>query len=378
MNEEGSVIETGVDKLVNIVKERGRIALSDAARELGVSGEVIHEWVDFLEEEGIISVEYNLTKPFLVDRKLTKKEVEEKAKEFTGKKSIFIRKAQVSLSFIEKQSEDLRNLKKEFDDLKGELGIELDNARGELSELEKFQQLKQELKKEIEDQKDKTKTTIEDFISHVSREQKKYSELVEEIKKEKSELEREKKDAKSVEESEKILKSRLEDLKKTIGLMGKRISSDDLAIKNSEGHITRLNMIIEEIKKHVEEEKGNIEPMTKKSEELEKKMKQLESGIIKKISQKGPDAGQASKKMKNFFEKKLVFVNLIEKVNKDRDDLEKELIDLIKKAKSFQLSAKSADVGKQMTELEKKFNELDKKKGSFEQELNHLNSFFRK
>ena len=71
-----SLIETGVDKLVNLVKERGRIALADAAKELGVSATVIQEWVDFLEEEGIISVEYKMTKPYLVERKLTKKEVE--------------------------------------------------------------------------------------------------------------------------------------------------------------------------------------------------------------------------------------------------------------------------------------------------------------
>ena len=80
MEIESSIIETGVDKLVNLIKERGRVALQDAAKELGVSTTVIQEWVDFLEEEGIISVEYKLTKPYLVDRKLTKKEVEAKAK----------------------------------------------------------------------------------------------------------------------------------------------------------------------------------------------------------------------------------------------------------------------------------------------------------
>ena len=45
------VIETGVDKLVKLVKERGRIAMSDATKELGVNTAVIQEWVDFLEEE---------------------------------------------------------------------------------------------------------------------------------------------------------------------------------------------------------------------------------------------------------------------------------------------------------------------------------------
>src|SRR3989338_5754464 len=106
MDLQGSVIETGVDKLVNLVKQRGRIALADAAIELGVSTTVIQEWVDFLEEEGIISVEYKLTKPFLVERKLTKKEVDEKAKEFSNKKDVFVRKAEVSLSFLKKEEDE--------------------------------------------------------------------------------------------------------------------------------------------------------------------------------------------------------------------------------------------------------------------------------
>ena len=107
---EGNIIETGVDKLVNLVKERGKIAMADAAKELGVSTIVIQEWVDFLEEEEIISVEYRLTKPYLVERKLTKKEVEKKAKEFSSKKDVFVRKAEVGLNFLEKQAGDLKKV----------------------------------------------------------------------------------------------------------------------------------------------------------------------------------------------------------------------------------------------------------------------------
>jgi len=68
-----SMIETGVDKLVNIVNTRGKIAAQDAAKELGVSTTIVLEWADFLEEEGIISIDYKFTKPFLVARKLGKK-----------------------------------------------------------------------------------------------------------------------------------------------------------------------------------------------------------------------------------------------------------------------------------------------------------------
>ena len=377
---ESSIIETGVDKLVHIVRERGKIALADAAKELGVSPTVIQEWVDFLEEEGIISVEYKLTKPFLVDRKLTQKEVEVKAKEFTNKKDVFVRKAEVNLSFLEKQAEELKKVKSAFDNVKNELGLKLDTVRSELSELEKYQQLKEELQKQVIEQKSNTKLKIDDLTKQVLREQKKYKELVSDIKKEKDELAKERAEARSIEESEKILNEKLLDLKAMIRLIEKKILNEDTSIKNSELHIERLSQLIEEIKQSVENEKSSISPLMEQSEELEKKMEELQDKIIKKISQNPKneyEIKEMTRKIKDFFDKKFVIVNLVDKVNKDRDDLEKSLIELIKKAKSFQLTTKQANMGNDMVDLEKKFNEVDKKKEMFEDELKKLTSLFK-
>ncbi len=37
-----SIIETGVDKLVKLVKERARISMEDAAKELGISERTLY------------------------------------------------------------------------------------------------------------------------------------------------------------------------------------------------------------------------------------------------------------------------------------------------------------------------------------------------
>ncbi|MBI2657306.1 hypothetical protein HYX08_01275 [Candidatus Woesearchaeota archaeon] len=381
MDIESSVIETGVDKLVSLVKQRGRIALQDAAKELGVSATVIQEWVDFLEEEGIISVEYKLTKPFLVERKLTKKEVEAKSKEFTSKKDVFVRKAEVSLSFLEKQAEELKKVKTEFDRMKSELGMELDTVRDDLKELERYQQLKEELQRQVEEQKLEAKSKIDELTRQVLREQKKYQELIEDIKKQRDELSKEKSDARSIEESESVLNQKLAELKTMINLIEKKVADEDTAIKNSELHIEKLSLLIEDIKQRVEEEKSVIDPLIEKSKEQEKKVLELQEKIVQKIAQKQKKVSNVkdiTRKVEDFFRKKLAVVNLVDKVNKDRDDLEKSLIELIKKAKSFQLSASKGDVGRQMVELEKKFSEVDNKKAQFESELKEFSTVFRK
>ena len=70
-------------------------------------------------------------------------------------------------------------------------------------------------------------------------------------------------------------------------------------------------------------------------------------------------------------------MSFIEKVNKDGNDLQNELIGLIRKARSFQLSSKSSDLGNEIAGLEKKFKEVDDKKNIFEKEIRKISAFFR-
>src|SRR3989338_2122020 len=151
-----SIIETGVDKLVNLIKERGKISIPDAAKQLGTSTQVVGEWADFLEEEGIISIQHTLTKPYLVERKLTKKEVESKAKEFEGKKDVFVRKAEVTVNFLEKEAGKLNEVKKELD------------------ELHKYEQLKISFDKKVQEQKESAKSKIGELSERILKEHRKY------------------------------------------------------------------------------------------------------------------------------------------------------------------------------------------------------------
>ena len=376
----GSIIETGVDKLVKLVNTKGRIAASDAAKELGVGMSVIMEWTDFLEEEGIINIEYKFTQPYLVARKIAKKDVQEKAKEFSGKKEVFIRKAEVSLSFINRESNKLKTLKEEFDKIKRDLGFDIGNIKNELQELTKYEQLKIDLDKQMEDQKRSSVDKLQEITKQVLREKKKYQYILTEIKKEEEVLERDKVEANSIEESQKLIKDRLNSLKKIIEKVENRVTTEEESVKISENSIQKLVAMAENLKVRVEEEKGLIEPLVEQSTSQAEKIKELQAAIIKKIESKEKKlkgAKSASKKMKEFFKKKLGVMSFIEKVNKDTNDLQNELIALIKKARSFQLSSSSANLGSQIEGLEKKFKEVDTKKNLFERELKKINTFFR-
>lgn len=60
-------LETGVDRLLNLVKEKKKIATHEAIKLLKTTPELMREWVNFLEEEGMIVLEYKFSIQYLID-----------------------------------------------------------------------------------------------------------------------------------------------------------------------------------------------------------------------------------------------------------------------------------------------------------------------
>ena len=59
------IVTTGVDELLNYLREKDKVPMQDAATALDIPVETIQAWVDFLVEEKIIGIEYKFTKPFI-------------------------------------------------------------------------------------------------------------------------------------------------------------------------------------------------------------------------------------------------------------------------------------------------------------------------
>jgi len=168
---------------------------------------------------------------------------------------------------------------------------------------------------------------------------------------------------------------RAEELHSTIEKIEDKLESESKQTKSTERDIERLVGLADAIKKNINDERKEIEPIIKKSKEQEEKIMRIQNEIIDKMSgkeKKVQNLREVSTKVRRFFDEKMKATELIDKINKDREDLESELRGLIKKAKGFQLSAKASDIDKRVIKFEKQFKEIDKKKSIFEQEYKKL------
>jgi len=372
-------IETGIDKLVGIVEKEKKIELSKAAKELGVPEEVVQEWADFLEEEGLLSITYKLSKTYLEERKLSKKEVEKKAKEYNSKKEAFTRKVDTTLKQLEKETAGFEEIKKQYYSLKEEIGDEINQVKDEVQELRHYEDLKKSIDRDILQQKVDYENSLGDIHKRITAEEKRYGKIQEEIAKEAKKISDEAKDMHELKQQEDTLGKRLDALKEIMDGVKTQVSEEDENIKHHEERLKQLKKLADSMEKEIKGKRENeIQPLVESSSKHQEKILKVQDDIVKKIRARKEQiesyetqGEQIAKRFEKFFKKKADTEKIVKDLEKQKADMKADLNDLIKKARAFDLTSKK-DSSKHIKELEKKMNEYDKKHSSFAKRLEDL------
>ncbi|VVB99175.1 Chromosome partition protein Smc [uncultured archaeon] len=133
------LISTGVDQLIRLIKERGKVEIGVAAKELKIPMRTAEDWSHVLEEEGLIAIEYKLTKIFLVWKAPTAEYVAEKAGKLEEKAVETKGNIAVLMSKVQKGGAELEGMQAEIARLSTAAPMtpsEVQKMKAELSDLE--------------------------------------------------------------------------------------------------------------------------------------------------------------------------------------------------------------------------------------------------
>ncbi|MFH1470378.1 MAG: hypothetical protein ABIF01_01395 [Candidatus Micrarchaeota archaeon] len=111
---EDLLISTGVDNLIRLVHDAGRIELKEAAKHLGLSSGSVEEWARVLEEEGLIKLEYQLTKIFLIWVGTSPKDLARKSEQLADKKAELAKDIETMIVRLGARGEELDKIEGEF------------------------------------------------------------------------------------------------------------------------------------------------------------------------------------------------------------------------------------------------------------------------
>jgi len=179
-------ISTGVDGLVKLIREKGKVGLAEAAVELGIPQSVIEEWATVLEKEGVIKIDYLFTKVYLSWSEKGKKEVERKIEEVGQEQMILGREAESQLKRIEKLGSKLDEFKKEFVKVSDVYDSKISGIRHRIEELVNLERQFEEISFRGREVAEKFNNELAKITTQIDGDEKK----IQEIRKMKDELEK--------------------------------------------------------------------------------------------------------------------------------------------------------------------------------------------
>jgi len=156
------LITTGVDALVKLVKQKGKIELEEASNTLNIAPDTLEDWARVLEEEGIIKVQYKLTKIYLLWVQPTVREVEEEKRSFEEEKKGLMEE-------IEKTKAELAPEFKKVEELHESFTGVYDKLYKRLDELEKTLSPVISTKEVSEKRFDESLKKVSDVLSEISK-----------------------------------------------------------------------------------------------------------------------------------------------------------------------------------------------------------------
>ena len=368
-------IRTGVDKLLELVEAKERISMADAAKELSVPKVVIEEWVDFLEEKGIVNVEYKLTTPYIVRKKISPVIINEKKKEFESRKEGFVRKVESTMDYIAKETSGLKGIKEDFDKLKGDIEADIGSVKTELTTLEKYETLKREIDKELLKQHQEFTSEMEKIKLQVLEKEDDYKRLSGQISKEELKLEEELEQADLFKKNESLLVKRLQQIEELAKRMEEGVKGEDGAIEDSRQKVRLLKKLADRMKDQISIRQNELSELIKKSKEQEDRIGLIQMKILEKVLEKKKkltanlsESTGIKMKFEQVFKQKVNLDILMDRINMDFEKLRQELKGLIDEAQVIQLTS-GGNVAAHIAELESKFKLVDKRKAVFEKEV---------
>jgi hypothetical protein len=377
------VISTGVDKLVKLIGEKGRISIKQASKLLGVDEETVEDWAQFLEDGGLISIEYKFTVPYLVGKKLTRGEIETKAKELTETKNIFVRKTESATNYLDMLDSEVTKIEEVFEHLEKHADKGLKHVEEDLFELERAEKEKERMDKEICDSKESYMQKIGVINKKLRGEEENYRLISKDIKKEVGEtakiFDTEKKEAQSIVETEKYLEKKLDEVRTLSDSIHKKMYDEGKKISDSEDKFETLRRRYEEMKDDLEKEKLNIMSsmnenklkemeILKKQEEILDKMKNKREDVCSSLS----ELEDLPRKLKQFMERKARVKELLGKIKSEEKGLKDKLNEISKKGALLKITTGKEDFSKDLRILEKDLDSVTSKRGAFEEQLEKL------
>ncbi len=378
-------IQTGVDKLVELISSEKKINIDDASKKLGISSQVIQEWGEFLEKEGLITIEYSLSKIWLCEKKLSKKEISDVAKEISSEKDAFLRKIDSALKTLQKETSGFEEIKTQFAKIQHDVKDKITIVGQELAELEKYNNFKKNIDKEIEKQKEDYDKALSEIIKGIQKAKTEYSALNANISSELKEINSSHEKIVALQRSHTGLVNTIESAKESIKHLEKEIDHEQEIISDKIKRINELKTKADYFQKTLTNNNDPlVDKLINKISDDRKKILQDQDNLLAKARTKTKELQDYSSlieqirgSFKGFFAKKLKTEEMILEIEEEKVGLQKALVSLENRTKTLDLMNSSKNLKSQVAEIAQALKDYEQNRSGLMKKINDLVDFIK-
>ena len=388
--EKGSVVQTGVDRLLDVLRTEGTLSVKAAAVRLGVSTSAVLEWAKLLEEEGLIKIKYRFATAYLEGKNLNTPEYQKLKKELMSEKSLIDEKLEGTTNFLAALEDEVKSLKEIFGAIGKHVGSNTGQLKNTLKQLEYFQSKKEALDKEIVAAKSKYVDRLEALNKRLTINQgvakQWYEQMYGETTRSGEILEMEQNELMLIQENEKLMEKQLSDMR---SLLDVKVVAK---LGENKPEVEKLTKVLADLKKRyvamkeeAEEKKASLLKLIIENEKNISEIEKLQKGIITKMEAAADEYGVTSaelkeypKRMDEFFSKKNLVETILNRLHYNELEFKKRLDELTAKSDKAGKISSLEKFREELKALQSDVAELTKKREYFTKEMKDLVALLRK
>jgi len=381
--EKGRVVQTGVDRLLELLKSETTLSLKNTALMLGVSVSGVLKWAKMLEEEDLLRIRYKFSTAYL-ELKDSEGSASQQKKELQKEKDILDEKLESTLNFLMTLETQVSTLKRMFGDVGDHFNNNVGKLQQNLKQLSKFQAQKEETDKKILASKNRFSELLQQADKRLGSQKSAvkqwyellYSQIIrsgELMKLEQSEL-------RVLEANEKLLEKRLADIRALLdnSVLEKMAGSDAEA-----GKLKKTLLQIEkrylQMRNELSAEKAALDKLIAENEKTVTRVENEQKSMIDKIRSSAKDfeitveeLKAAPKKLKMFFDKKSVVEEILNRVHYNETRFKKKLDELMQRSAQLGKETSLEKFKRELSELKADIEDLGLRRSEFAGELQEL------
>jgi len=370
------LIETGVDRLVKLIRDTKKISLGEAAKRLGVTRPIVSEWAGFLEEEGLLRINYIFTTPYLELRQVTDAAIQKKEAELAKKRQEMEAKIQSAVKNIDAHTEGISKARQGLESFNAEVATELTAAKVILDELREYQSQLEKANLNAKEHGKEYLNSLGDMKSQLEGETEKYSGVLAGLAKDKELLKSEKELADQIKSEESDLMGRLGQIQKRLGAITKKPGQikDEITARELE----ELKTLADKIATEIKERNDRLQQVLGEVRKYEVQMRNSEKKIKQFIQKSKSGSSKDARKKKDAVRLKLAMSSrkkaeaLIKKAESDISKISTEMETLLKKASALKEVSGSKSAKAHLKDLLAMRGDVARKLNSFIREAQML------